>query len=119
MREKGLLLITLFQVTTELPRPEDLTFNTFMSVDNTFRGYNNIITNHFQDTAQNPDEQSHNELPHLVEGDIQPGDNPEDGDQGVQGEAGGVRVLVHQWHYHIIPYEVLRKLCGSLSICFP
>ena len=67
-----------------------------------------------QDTAQNPDEQSQNELPHLVEGDIQPGDNPEDGDQGgserVQGEAGGIRSLVHQWHYHVIPYEVsIRK----------
>ena len=63
-----------------------------------------------QDTAQNPDEQSQNELPHLVEGDIQPGDNPEDGDQGggerVQGEAGGIHSLVHQWHYHVIPYEV-------------
>ena len=103
---KGLLLITFFKVTTGLPRPEDLTFNTFMSVDDRFRGFNNIVTNHFQDTAQNPDEQSHNELPHLMEGDIQPGDNPEDGDQGVQGEAGGVRGLVHQWHYHIIPYEV-------------
>ena len=60
----------------------------------------------FQDTAQNPDEQSHNELPHLVEGDIQPGDSLEDGVEEVQGEAGRARGLVHQWHHHVIPYEV-------------
>ena len=49
----------------------------------------------FQDTAQNPDEQSHNELPHLVEGDIQPGDSLEDGVEEVQGEAG--RAAIPDW----------------------
>ena len=114
MRVKGFFLLALFKVTNGLPRPEDLTFNTFMSVDGTiFLVLSYLVTNHFQDTAQNPDEQSHNELPHLVDGDIQPGDNLEDGDHSdqVQGEAGGLRSLVHQWHFHIIPYEVkLKKL---------
>ena len=111
MRVKGVFLLSLFKVTTGLPRPEDLTFNTFMSVDGTFYRLTYVVMDHFQDTAQNPDEQSHNELPHLVEGDIQPGDHLEDGDHSdqVQGEAGGVRTLVHQWHYHIIPYEVIRR----------
>ena len=75
--------VSIFKLIHCFPRPEDLHFNSFMS-----------------DTAQNPEEQSHNEQFNLIEGDIVPEINRDGSERSFND------ITIRQWDYHIIPYEV-------------